>query len=180
MCSFSGKNGSVKPTLMHSYNPRQSRAAAASALIRTCRSSKRQPHTYRHRKHSSEYEAAPGWQSDARTVLWQYGRFDEDAAPWRRLERVEDKRLPVERIDDVMFRLVWGRWVANSIDRKKIDFASSRRGSLRQHLGFGSQGYNSGNPNARASYGNKEWIYRIPSSPARRIGDRCNRCNDKS
>src|SRR6516165_9099564 len=65
-----------------------------------CRSSKRQPHTYRPRKHSSEYEAAPGWQLDARTVLWQYGRFDEDAVPWRRLERVEDKRLPVERIDE--------------------------------------------------------------------------------
>jgi hypothetical protein len=32
-------------------------------------------------------------------VLWQYGRFDEDAVPWRRLERVEDKLLLVERID---------------------------------------------------------------------------------
>ena len=40
-----------------------------------------------------------------------------------------------------MFQLVWVRRVANSIDRQKIDFASSRRGSLRQHLGFGSQGY---------------------------------------
>ena len=36
-------------------------------------------------------------------VLWQYGRFDEDAVPWRRLERVEDKRLPVERIDEQGF-----------------------------------------------------------------------------
>ena len=35
-----------------------------------------------------------------RMVLWQYGRFDEDAVPWRRLERVEDKPLPVERIDE--------------------------------------------------------------------------------
>jgi hypothetical protein len=51
-------------------------------------------------ENSSGYEAAPGWQLDARTVLWQYGRFDEDAVPWRRLERVEDKRLPVERIDE--------------------------------------------------------------------------------
>src|SRR6516162_1733438 len=56
-----------------------------------------------------------------RTVLWQYGRFDEDAVPWRRLERVEDKPLPVERIYDVIFQLVWGRWVANSIDRQKIE-----------------------------------------------------------
>ena len=35
-----------------------------------------------------------------RMVLWQYGRFDEDTVPWLRLERVEDKRLPVVRIDE--------------------------------------------------------------------------------
>src|SRR6516165_11159694 len=35
-----------------------------------------------------------------RMVLWQYRRFDEDAVPWLRLERVEDKRLPVVRIDE--------------------------------------------------------------------------------
>ena len=49
-------------------------------------------------ENSSGYEAAPGWQLDARTVLWQYGRFDEDAVPWRRLERVEDKRCQLSAL----------------------------------------------------------------------------------
>ena len=72
---------------------------AMTANVNSCRSSKRQPHTYRPRKHNSEYEAAPGG-NRMRMALWQYGRFGEDAVPWRRLERVEDKRLPVQRIDE--------------------------------------------------------------------------------
>jgi hypothetical protein len=49
-------------------------------------------------KTSLRTRGCPGWQSDARTVFSQYVRFDD--ALWRRLERVEDKRLPVEGIDE--------------------------------------------------------------------------------
>src|SRR6516225_4520912 len=112
-----------------------------------------------------------------RLVLWQYGRFDEDAVPWRRLERLEDKRLPVERIDE---QSAWcfgscgvgGSRIRSIVKRSTLRVAGGDR--CASTLGFGSQGYNSGKPNARASCSNKEWIYRIRSSPARRIGDQCN------
>jgi hypothetical protein len=41
-----------------------------------------------------------GWQSDAPIVDWEYGQFVEDVVLWRRIGRVKDTRLPVERIDE--------------------------------------------------------------------------------
>ena len=71
-------------------------------------------------------------------------------------------------------QLLCGGRASNSIYRQKIDLARRRRASMRQGRRFGSQSWNSGKLNTRMSYGNKEWMDRMPNNQTRWTRDRYN------